>query len=368
MQALGFLLSSLPQEEILGRLLSLISPHIQQLGSLVQQEANPTNKQNIVHILGMLSSLFSTLDTSRCSVGSEGAGSPTLTPNPAVVVLQQVFALVQNILSRWLHDSEVVEAVCGVFDKSLRTLLHDFGPMVVHLSEMLGQIYSAFPQASALDLTRQLVHIFAGEERHISNIRSLVEALTSTTLSIFQQDPRGHPDVAESFMHLHTQILKRSPDLYQSDQLDVKALFFCGILSMNFPETPTVKAACFFFTEFVSRCKDMPALDEVLQRDGKLLTETLLQVIGGGSTSSLVEQFSDVLLGLNRLCPSRLCEWMNESLQAPGFPSAHVTSEQKHTFTQQILREQTNKRGVKESVKEFSLLCRGLQGSGVSEY
>uniref|UniRef100_A0A1A8CXZ2 Importin-13 n=1 Tax=Nothobranchius kadleci TaxID=1051664 RepID=A0A1A8CXZ2_NOTKA len=368
MQALGFLLSSLPEEQILGRLLSLISPHIQQLGSLVQQEANPTNKQSIVHILGMLSSLFSTLETSRCSDGSEGAASPRLTPNPVVVVLQQVFALVQNLLSRWLHDSEVVEAVCGVFDKSVRTLLHDFGPMVGQLSEMLGQIYSTFPQASALDLTRQLVHIFAGEEHHTSNIRSLVHAMTSATLSIFQQEPREHPDVAESFMHLHAQILRRRPDLYQSDQLDVKALFFCGILSMNFPETPTVKAACFFFTEFLSRCKDMPVLDEVLQRDGKLLTETLLQAIGGGSSSSPMEQFSDVLLGLNRLCPSRLCEWLEESLQAPGFPSVHVTSEQKLTFTQQILRGQTNKREIKESVKAFSLLCRGLQGSGVSEF
>lgn len=48
------------------------------------------------------------------------------------------------------------QAVCTVFEKSVRTLLHDFGPMVAQLSGMLGQIYSAFPQASALDLARQV--------------------------------------------------------------------------------------------------------------------------------------------------------------------------------------------------------------------
>lgn len=48
------------------------------------------------------------------------------------------------------------QAVCTVFEKSVRTLLHDFGPMVAELSRMLGQIYSAFPQASALDLARQV--------------------------------------------------------------------------------------------------------------------------------------------------------------------------------------------------------------------
>ncbi|XP_041848975.1 importin-13-like [Melanotaenia boesemani] len=373
MQALGFLLSALPAEEILVRLHSLITPHVQQLDTLAQQEPDLTNKQSIIHILGLLSSLFTTLDINRHADDFEAAAGPRLTPsqsaqNPVVVVLQQVFSLIQTILSKWLHDSEVVEAVCGVFDKSVRTLLHDFGPMVAQLSEMLGQIYCTFPQASALDLARQMVHIFSGEDHHISNIRSLIEALTSTTLTIFQQGPRDHPDIAESFMLLHAQILKRKPDLYQSDQLDVKALFYCGILSIKFPETPTVKAACLFFTEFLGHCKDMPLLGDVLQMDGKLLTETVLQAIGGGSPRSLTEQFSDVLLNLNRQCPALLSQWLEETLQNPGFPSAHVSTEQKRTFTQQFLREQTNKRRVKEIVKEFSLLCRGLQGSGYSEY
>ncbi|XP_038151037.1 importin-13-like [Cyprinodon tularosa] len=373
MQALGFLLSSLPAEDILGRLHSLITPHIQQLDSLTQQEPSPANKQSIVYILGMLSSLFTTLDVNRQWDGLEEEGASTSlsssksVQNPVVVVLQQLFPLIQTIVSKWIHDSEVVEAVCGIFDKSIRTLLHDFGPMVPQLSETLGQIYNAYPQAPALDLTRQMVHIFAGDEQHLSDIRRLVEVLTSTTLSIFQQGPREHPDIAESFMNLHAQILKRSPDLHQTAQFDVKTLFYSGILSIKFPETPTVKAACLFFTEFLSRCKDMPPLVDVLQGDGKILTETVLQAVGGGSSRSLTEHFSEVLLGLNRQCPALLSQWLRETLQTPGFPSPHVTMEQKDLFSQQILREQTNKRRIKETVKEFSLLCRGLQGSGYSE-
>lgn len=78
-----------------------------------------------------------------------------------------------------------------------------------------------------------MVHIFSGEEHHVSNIKSLIEVLTSATLTIFQQGnkhlqihicllldehvchfwshiystgPRDHPDIAESFMHLHAQV------------------------------------------------------------------------------------------------------------------------------------------------------------------
>lgn len=60
--------------------------------------------------------------------------------------------------------------------------------------------------------------------------------------------------------------------------MDLKALFYCGIMSLKFPETPTVKAASHFFTELLNRYKDMPQLKEVLEVDGKILTETLLEV------------------------------------------------------------------------------------------
>ncbi|XP_061150833.1 importin-13-like isoform X1 [Syngnathus typhle] len=370
MQAMGFLLSALPADKILAKVHSLIGPHVRQLDTLARQPADPASKQPIIRILGMLSSLFTALDVKRPADVLEGVARsapthPQSTLNPVVVVLQQTYALIQNILSKWLEDSEVVEAVCGVFDKSIRTLLRDFGPLVAQLSETLGQMYSAFPQASALDLASQMVHIFAGEHHHLTAIKSLVEVLTASTLAIFPQGIRDHPDVAESFMYLHAQILKRKPELYlEWDRLDAKALFHCGIVSLQFPETSTVKAASHFFNEWLPRCQDVPPLGEVLQRDGKLLTESILHAVGGGSPRSLTDHFSEVLLSLSRHCPHLLSGWLQDVLQSPGFPAAHVSAEQKRDFTQKLLREQSNKRHVKETVKEFSLLCGGLQGSG----
>lgn len=62
------------------------------------------------------------------------------------------------------------------------------------------------------------------------------------------------------------------------------------------------------------------------------------QAVGGGAPRSLTEHFSEVLLGLNGHCPALLSQWLREMLQTPGFPSAHVSAEQKHTFSQQLLR------------------------------
>uniref|UniRef100_A0A8C6PHE1 Importin 13 n=1 Tax=Nothobranchius furzeri TaxID=105023 RepID=A0A8C6PHE1_NOTFU len=239
MQALGFLLSALPVEDILRNLHSLITPYIQQLEKLADETPNPSNKLAIIHILGLLSNLFTTLDISKQDDESADGSAPPVKavppppgPNPVVVVLQQVFALIQTVLSKWLNDSQVVEAVCAIFEKSVKTLLHDFAPMVSQLSEMLGQMYSTIPQG-----------------------------------------------------------------------------------------------------------------------------------IGGGASRNLMDQFAEVLFSLNKNCFSLLAVWLKEALQPPGFPSSRVTTEQKDNFSQQILRERVNKRRVKDIVKEFTLLCRGLHGT-----
>ncbi|KAJ8277862.1 hypothetical protein GJAV_G00080980 [Gymnothorax javanicus] len=369
MQALGFLLSALPVEDILRNLHSLITPYIQQLEKLADETPNPSNKLAIIHILGLLSNLFTTLDITK-QEDESGEGAPTvkttlpqLGPNPVVVVLQQVFALIQTVLSKWLNDSQVVEAVCAIFEKSVKTLLHDFAPMVSQLSEMLGQMYSTIPQASALDLTRQMVHIFASETDHFPPIKALFELVTSVTLSIFQQGPRDHPDIVDSFMQLQAQGLKRKPDLFLSETLDVKAVFHCGVLSLKFPEAPTVKSTCLFFTELLPHCGDIPRVGQVVQEDGKLLLQAVLEAIGGQSSRSLMDQFAEVLFSLNKHCFTLLTVWLKEVLQPHGFPSSRVSAEQKETFSQQVLRERVNKRRVKEMVKEFTLLCRGLHGT-----
>ncbi|XP_066548445.1 importin-13 [Amia ocellicauda] len=368
MQALGFLLSALPVEEILRNLHSLITPYIQQLEKLADETPNPSNKLAIIHILGLLSNLFTTLDVTRQEEEGEGAPPAKTTPpepgpNPVVVVLQQVFALIQTVLSKWLNDSQVVEAVCAIFEKSVKTLLHDFAPMVSQLSEMLGQMYSTIPQASALDLTRQMVYIFASQTDHFSPIKALFELVTSVTLSIFQQGPRDHPDIVDSFMQLQAQALKRKPDLYLSENVDVKAVFHCGVLSLKFPEAPTVKSTCLFFTELLPHCGDIPPVGRVVQEDGKLLLQAVLEAIGGQASRSLMDQFGEVLFSLNKHCFSCLVLWLKEAMQPAGFPTSRVSAEQKDTFTQQILRERVNKRRVKDIVKEFTLLCRGLHGT-----
>ncbi|KAM4722104.1 importin-13 [Rhinophrynus dorsalis] len=367
MQALGFLLSVLQVEEILSNLHSLITPYIQQLEKLADETPNPSNKLAIIHILGLLSNLFTTLDISHHDDDHEATEVKKLPvvqgPNPVVLVLQQVFQLIRKVLSTWLNDAQVVEAVCAIFEKSVKTLLDDFAPMVPQLCEMLGQMYSTIPQASAIDLTRQMVHIFAHEPAHFPPIKALFLMVTSLTLTLFQQGPRDHPDIVDSFMQLLAQALKRKPCLFLSSNLDVKAVFQCGVLSLKFPEAPTVKSSCCFFTEFLPRCGELAPVGQVIHEEGKILLQAALEGIGGQASRNLMDHFAEILFSLNKNCFSYLVIWLKEVMQQDGFPSPRVTQEQKDNFSQQILRERVNKRRMRDMVKDFTLLCRGLHGT-----
>nr|XP_010298595.1 PREDICTED: importin-13-like [Balearica regulorum gibbericeps] len=159
------------------------------------------------------------------------------------------------------------------------------------------------------------------------------------------------------------QALKRKPDLFLCSNLDVKAVFQCGVLSLKFPEAPTVKASCGFFTELLPRCGEIAPVGQVVHENGKVLLQAVLEGVGGQASRSLMDHFAEILFALNKHCFSYLSVWIKEAMQQDGFPSARVNPEQKETFSQQILRERVNKRRVKEMVKEFTLLCRGLHGT-----
>jgi hypothetical protein len=104
-----------------------------------------------------------------------------------------------------------------------------------------------------------------------------------------------------------------------------------------------------------------------------------------------VEHTADVILALNKKYFDSLCRWMSASLGRERFPSALVNQIQKENFCRSLLkykysfllisallcvvikeflrylREKSNKRRLQDIVREFSLQCRGLDGTEYSE-
>ncbi|XP_078575480.1 importin-13-like isoform X4 [Branchiostoma floridae x Branchiostoma japonicum] len=366
MHAVGSLLSVLPVQDILNYLHAILGPHVQQLEASLNEQPSASSKAIVVQKLNMLSMLFSALDIRRPESEEAEKRQPKPRadePQPVLLVLQQVYPIVQRLVSQWIADTGVIEAVCEMFKRAVRTLQDEIAPMTTQLSELLVQVYNAIPQSAVLDMAKQLLTLFHSSESLASTMQSLFLQLTSRTVSLFQQGIREHPDLVEGFMSLAGSMLKRCPAVLFQENSNPEALFQCGLMALSFPESHVVKATCIFFAELIGQSASNPLVLQVVTQHGRMLLEVVLKAIGGDAPRSVTDNMADILMALNKNCFQQTCTWMGEVMKVEGFPSQLVNAQQKEQFARNVLKERVNKRKMKETVKDFSLLCRGLYGT-----
>ena len=77
---------------------------------------------------------------------------------------------------------------------------------------------------------------------------------------------------------------------------------------------------------------------------------------------TLNDVMADIVFAFARNQVEMTRRWLESLLiERQGFPNPKVTRQQKEHFLKMVLK--SNKRRVKEIVKEFSLICRGLVGT-----
>ncbi|XP_014680934.1 PREDICTED: importin-13-like [Priapulus caudatus] len=171
----------------------------------------------------------------------------------------------------------------------------------------------------------------------------------------------------KAFMILLAQLYKKHPELLDYKDCNLAGQFQCGISALTLAETPTVRNAASFLSEFIAQRHKRAATAVVVIELAPLLLHRVLKAIGGESSRSLMDHMSDVLFALNKHYYDHLGNWMMAFVNQDGFPSPRALKQHKENFTRHILsvchRERTHKRKLREVVTEFTLLCRGLIGT-----
>ncbi|XP_069126278.1 importin-13-like [Argopecten irradians] len=368
MSCIGQVLSVLKFEEILQYLNTILTPHIHQLEELVKLEPSPSIKNNILLKLNMVSWLVASLDTDREMENSQMADVNTPKPKsnqpkPVFVILQQVAPVIHQLVAKWISDSNIIEAVCDLFKRSLTTLMDDFAPMSQSVAQMVVQMYEVVPQAAILDLAKQLILMFAADAEFSTTVRVLLSALSEKTLQLYQQGVHNYTDVIEAFMAFMAQVLKKNKQLVFDGTCNIPGLFHAGIQAICLPEHTTVKSACSFLNEFISNAPECPVMKQVVETEGHVLMDKVLRAIGGEGSRGVIEHIADIVFTLSKHFRQNLNKWLNEMVEREGYPSTRVSQSEKDVFVKNIGRERMNKRKVRELVKEFTLKCRGLFGT-----
>ena len=80
-------------------------------------------------------------------------------------------------------------------------------PLYEAMSDLLKHAFIARPHPGVLDLAKNLLVLFAHNDKHCDVSQSLFDALCEQTLKMFAQNTiREHPDVLEAFMSFLAQV------------------------------------------------------------------------------------------------------------------------------------------------------------------
>ena len=113
----------------------------------------------------------------------------------------------------------------------------------------------------------------------------------------------------------------------------------------------------FIFIMLTSESEWLITLDDIINSDWSFLQ--VIRCVGGEASRSYIDYFTDIILALNKKYFDNLCRYMNTMVTMDRFPTEICTREQKEHFARMVLKERANKRKLQETVREFSLLCRG---------
>lgn len=352
-ECIGHVLSVQDTATAIDRVRSIFNPYFEGLARLVQHQVSPELKDNLQYHLQVFMVLFKCLDPDSIENNT----------HPAAIVLNDILPSLKS-MGHWLRESQIQQSFCLCLERAMGTIRDHMGvALVSSLAELIVGYYNASPSSELLDSASTLVGMYGMVDEHKQTMLFVFQKMTSSTLQLLQHNFREHPDILQSFLQFANRSLKSNPKLvFEPDNRHVN-IFQCGLATLDVQESHTVRAACSFFSTFIIASENQETAKNTLSEYGPYLVSQVVKGIAGGVPRQCIDHMAEILFALNRHDISLLSRWMQDVMQVEGFPSSLVSLTQKQDFVKAVLKERAHRRRVKDSVKEFSLLCRGLYGT-----
>lgn len=353
MECLGHALAVQPVVDIVNSLEQIVAPHIVFLADLATKQPSKTLKTKVYIEVQLFTILFKSLDPD--DIGDK--------QHPVFLVLEKVFSSFAQTGKNWIEDADIIQILCLCIERAIDTIRDSMGSLVQSIAQLLIEFHTKIPRSCLLDTAVLVLGMYAKESQHQKVIFTFFEKMALVTLDLLQKDFYNNPDIIQSFMHFLSRALRSNPYIvFGTDKLH-NSCFQCGLTALNRPESHTVKACCGFFVAYIRCCESQEKARETLATCGQHLVNQILQGVGGRVPRQHMDSLADILMALNANCVTLLSKWLQDLLRIEDFPSKLVTLKQKQQFTSSLLRERVHKRRLKEVVKEFSMMCRGMHGT-----
>ncbi|KAI8584692.1 hypothetical protein K450DRAFT_217528 [Umbelopsis ramanniana AG] len=283
---------------------------------------------------------------------------------------QTINDTITQLVYLYSKDQETTQVLCQFLDAGLRSM----SPLAcLPLSTLLFIIqhsYESQPLTPWLDTASLVFTVYGGYDAHRDNLRQLLAVLTAKTLSGINNihAMEEYPDVTYSYFSLLSRVIRRCPlILFQLPPDILNSIFSVAIAGMTLQERLALKAVMSFTAETVAidaaeGTELRQFVDDLTLNIGYALTQNLLLGIGGRVPRSLMSYLIDVLYKLTGRYIEVSRHWLASLLHQDGFPSPHVTLQDKEVFMKGILGTRSAKR-FKEVTTSFSVKCRKMDNT-----
>ena len=349
-QITGYVLSVLPQPQLHQELEVMVSPLLMKLKVLLESKRPPADvSEELCHCLNCLTALFRSLDP------FEEQGNQ----HPITIVYGQLVTILP-LIKDYCTEEVIVLSATGCISKAIEIVRENISLYVKQTCQLLYEMLSIKPQWSVLNTSSLVIGMFGTEENVRNDIKQFYLALTSVCINLKSAD---HVDCMQGFMELMTKVIRTVPDFFFQEKELQSSVIKCSLQLLVMQETPVIKSTCFFISTYISNLEVYDPNKTAAMLCGKDILMVVLQCIGQKAPRSLLDNYSDVIFAFNKnLSPQIVSVWLTELLSNPNFPTSIPSGKQKEQFQKAVARERSSKNRLRETVKNFALLSRGLLG------
>eukprot|EP00794_Sanderia_malayensis_P005576 gene5576-6265_t len=353
-ECIGYVLASLPApsaEEQQKPVLSYLVNLLQQAIKFAQADASAMAQ--VHHGINCFAAYFSTFDPPE---------NNALAYHPLLPCYCEFMVLVKTLMNVELPET-IIKDLFSAIRLAVDTIRDPFFKVLPDTSLVTIELFARVPCGSILEVAGTIIGMVASVPDARDGVTLFFNKLFTECVNIIESGRgKDNPDIIHGFVSLLCRSVKSAPWLlFLNPNLHLKTIR--SVLQfLGCHETPTVKKTISFILVYIDVSINQEKSTEMLDNFGQELVMNVLACVGGYGPRSNVDLFAEVIFALNKSYLTKMCIWMQHALGQDGFPSKLVTKAQKDVFLKMVGREKTSKRKIKEFVRDFSLLCRGLQG------
>ncbi|KAJ3726691.1 armadillo-type protein [Lentinula raphanica] len=177
----------------------------------------------------------------------------------------------------------------------------------------------------------------------------------------------NNPDIVQEFFQCLSKVAQGFiQNFYTLPPGGLDALMQCTIRALSLQERYSLVAACTFLNSFISRTAvhSVEAYRQhFISTYGRAIMQSILIGLAGQAPRSVTQNLIELLSGMLNRFVTESTIWLKQVLLDPSFPSSQATLEDKERFMKAVVGSKSMKK-TREAAQQFTLVARGLEGTG----